>query len=127
MIMDLINKIDNYEKVKIEILYNEGGINYFDYKNQERGYYLHFNPCNIKDYGNGFTGIQTEPFHKRSWKMLICPVKRRSEKKLIELNQLLITHQNDILREYNEDNESAYLYCRELFGDYLNGNREKAN
>ena len=33
MIMDLINKIDNYEKVKIEILYNEGGINYFDYKN----------------------------------------------------------------------------------------------
>ena len=121
MILDLINKIDEYEKVKIEILYNEGGINYFDYKEQERGYYLHFNPCNVKNYEGGFTGIQTEPFHKRSWKMLICPAKRRSQKKLLELKQILITHQSDVLNEYNEDNASAYLYVRELYKDYLNG------
>lgn len=126
MIMDLINKIDDYKKVKIEILYNEGGINYFDYKDQQRGYYLHFNPCNIKDYGNGFTGIHTDPLHKRSWKMLICPVKRRNQKKLVELNDLLFTHKEDILREYNENNESAYLYCRELFGEYING-QQKTN
>ena len=41
-------------KIKVELSYLLGGINYFTYKKESRGLYLSITPVEIKDRGNGF-------------------------------------------------------------------------
>ena len=119
MILTLNNKIDDFDKIDISITYNKGGINYFNYKDEKRGYYLHFSPCKIIDYGNNCIGKQTQPFHKRSWKLLICPVNRKSDKKLAQLNDILDRYANDILEDYEESDTKCAQTVLHLFKNFL--------
>lgn len=64
--------------LKVELYYNLGGMNYFTYKTDRRGYYLSVTPVDRSDRGTGFmcesvtlgTGV----------KMLIKEVQRQSKK-----------------------------------------------
>jgi hypothetical protein len=64
-------------EVKIELKYNLGGLNYWNYKTEARGYWLHIQPlkierqqgCTIESY-NCFSG----------YKALILETKRKSDK-----------------------------------------------
>lgn len=94
----------NYEKIensdtelKIQVYYNKGGLNYFNYKNEERGYYLSVCPVQVERKDNG---ICIESYTAFSGvKKLVLPVKRQSDKKYNEAVQLAESHINE-LKEY---------------------------
>lgn len=67
--------------VRVEVGYNEGGMNYFNYKEEKRGLYLSVSPLEIEKSGGcictkytGFSGV----------KVLIKEMKRFSQKQLNE-------------------------------------------
>lgn len=65
------------QELKIEVRYNKGGMNYFTYKDEERGYYLSVTPV-TRSKGEGYT---TESYVGFSGiKKLVLPVARQSEK-----------------------------------------------
>ena len=87
MITKELETTNENEYIRVEVKYNIGGINYFTYKEEERGYYLHVSPIKIEQRNGykmesftGFSGIKT----------LIKSVKRKSaksEKEAIELSK----------------------------------------
>ncbi len=117
-IYKLNKNIDKFDKVDISIKYNIGGINYFNYKNEERGYYLHFCPCCFNDHGT-YQHIMTEPFHKKSFKTLICPVKRKTNNKFNSLNNILLENIDKIKDCYeNKDENDLYKLICDLYKDF---------
>lgn len=67
--------------LKIETYYSLGGINYFTYKNEERGYYLSVVPV---ERGNGMEGFVAFS----GVKQLLYAVKRKSKKAEEEAEKL---------------------------------------
>jgi hypothetical protein len=65
-------------EIKIELKYSKGGINYFNSKNELRGYYLHAQPLEVLTSINGITIEQYTP--AKGYKALILEVKRQSDK-----------------------------------------------
>lgn len=116
----LKNKIDNYDTVEITIDYNPGGINYFNYKEEKRGYYIHFTPCRVRE--DKFGSIkETELFHNRSFKCCIMPVERKSKKKLQMLQDILNLHIEELVESYEISNNSAYIFITMIYKDQMNG------
>lgn len=75
--IELKEKTRNATHLKIEVYYNKGGMNYFTYKDEKRGYYIAVSP--VEKSGNlesfiAFSGI----------KQLITEVKRQSEKAYLQ-------------------------------------------
>jgi hypothetical protein len=89
-------------EVKIELKYNLGGLNYWNYKTEARGYWLHIQPlkierqqdCTIESY-DCFSG----------YKALILETKRKSDKayntalemleaKKTEMLEIILTNNN---------------------------------
>jgi hypothetical protein len=46
--------------VRVEVSYSKGGLNYFTYKDDPRGYWLHIQPMRI-EVGDGFTACKYNP------------------------------------------------------------------
>lgn len=67
-------------RIKVELYYNEGGMSYATYQQEERGYYLIVLPEFYQDEGNGFCSTKTSAFS--GIKQLIEPAKRFGQKKL---------------------------------------------
>ncbi|MGI9143073.1 MAG: hypothetical protein ACR2IJ_07760 [Fluviibacter sp.] len=65
-------------EIKIELKYSKGGINYFNSKNELRGYYLHAQPVEREIRENGITIERYTP--AKGYKALILETKRQSEK-----------------------------------------------
>ena len=71
--------------VKVETYYSLGGMNYFTYKVEPRGYYLSITPVERVDHG----GYITESCAALSgYKMLLKEVKRKSKKAEMEAEQI---------------------------------------
>lgn len=115
-IVNLKNKIDKFSQVDISIRYNLGGIKYFNYKNEARGYYIHFSPCNSRQDKYGLV-TEYEIFHEKSFKYLIKEVKRQSIKVHKELNDLLSKNIDVIVNAYEKSNQKAVDKVVEIFGD----------
>jgi hypothetical protein len=76
---------DNY--LKIHVYYHLGGMNYFTYKQEARGYYLSVTPVKLEQ-GNGYT---TEVYSAFSGiKTLLLETKRKSDKAMQTAEQLAI-------------------------------------
>ena len=45
--------IDNPNRLRLSLSYTTGGVNYFTYKNEARGYYLHVTPEKVENHGFG--------------------------------------------------------------------------
>lgn len=116
----LKNKIDRFDTVEITIDYNLGGLNYFNYKEEKRGYYIHFTPCLVTHDKYG-TMKETEIFHKRSFKCCIMPVERKSKKKLQMLQDILNLHLEELVESYEISNNSAYIFITIIYKDQING------
>ncbi len=64
-------------EVKIELKYNLGGLNYWNYKQEVRGYYLHIQPLQIEKHESCII----ESYQCFSgYKALILETKRKSDK-----------------------------------------------
>lgn len=94
----------NNQEYKIEVNYSLGGINYFTYIDEPRGYYLSVTPVERK-IRNGI--VSESIFFGSGVKRLVREVKRKSEK------------------QYKLAVEEAKAYEKELL-DYLESKRETA-
>lgn len=85
----------NATHLKIELRYSKGGMNYFTYQHERRGYYLMITPVERKDYGNGlmmegmvvFSGI----------KKLLKEVKRQSAKAEAEAESMVEQSEHELI------------------------------
>lgn len=114
-ILNLKQPIGNFPQVQIQIDYNLGGINYFNYKEEKRGYYLRFSPCKHKDLGNGMYSTEMQPMHERSFKICIKEVNRKSDKTFYKLKTKLMENIDTILEKYEESNKTVYDFIKELY------------
>lgn len=114
-ILNLKKPIDNFPQVQTEIRYYLGGINYFNYKTEKRGYYIHFNPCKHKEIKDGIYSTETQPLHERSFKILIKETNRKNEKTLQKLKDILNKNITDIVDYYEIDNISCYHKVIQIF------------
>lgn len=73
------------KKLKIEVYYNKGGMNYWNGKVNERGYYLSVQPVELSNSG----GVTIESFIMGSGvAKFLMPVKRQSEKAMQQAVEL---------------------------------------
>lgn len=114
-ILNLTKPIDNFPQVQIQINYNLGGLNFFNDKQEKRGYYLYFSPCKHTVMNNGICCTETRPMHERSFKICIKEVKRKSTKTFNDLNVRFNENLQTILEKYEESNESLYKFIKELY------------
>lgn len=114
-ILNLTKPIDKFSQVQIQIDYNLGGINYFNYKEEKRGYYLRFSPCKHTEIDNGVYCTEMQPMHERSFKICIKEVNRKSTKTFNDLNARFTENLQTILEKYEESNETVYKFIKELF------------
>lgn len=83
--------------LKIETYYSLGGMNYFTYENEERGYYLSVIPV---ERGNGMEGF----IAFSGTKQLILPVKRQSKKAEEESEKLYKNYLEQLVNHVLEKN-----------------------
>lgn len=83
--------------LKIETYYSLGGMNYFTYKIEERGYYLSVVPV---ERGNGMEGFVAFS----GIKQLILPVKRQSKKAEEESEKLYKDYLDQLVNHVLEKN-----------------------
>ena len=109
-----------YKYVEICIRHSHGGINYVTYKQEQSGYFIHFNPCNYRE-ENGYTVREYGPiFNKYSFKIRIASGYRFSKKKLATLQEIFNNNKETILKYYeNNDQASLYSYLTKLYAKYL--------
>ena len=76
---------DNEHKethIEVEVGYSLGGINYWNYQNESRGYYLYATPCQLGTHSTG-TGGEWQSITTtvgRGYKWLLKEVSRQSKK-----------------------------------------------
>ena len=87
----------NVTHLKAEIYYSLGGMNYFTYKNEARGYYMSISPVKREDRGScvmesytAFTGL----------KQLVVPVSRKSQKKMNEAIEYFESHIKEFIETH---------------------------
>lgn len=114
-ILNLTQPIDNFPQIQVEIRYSLGGMNYFNYLQEKRGYYFHVNPCKRKEYGNGLVSTEIHPMHDRAFKVCIKETARKSEKTLNKLKELLDINKEEILKAYEIDNTTCYYKLLDIF------------
>lgn len=96
---------DNANRIKVEVYYSLGGMNYFTYENESRGYYLSVSHVNHATSG----GVRMESFVAfTGTKQLILPCKRRSAKREAQANELA-KEQRDALIQYVLDKNGLTL------------------
>lgn len=71
--------------LKVEVYYSLGGMNYFTYKSEPRGYYLSVTPIERIDRGGYFVETQSA---FSGYKTILKEVKRKSKKAETEAEQL---------------------------------------
>ncbi|OME54011.1 hypothetical protein BSK59_15635 [Paenibacillus odorifer] len=72
----------NGMNVEVKVSYSLGGMNYFTYNSESRGYYIHVQPYKCSNFDGGVVMRETGAF--TGVKMLLVEVTRKSTKKLQE-------------------------------------------
>jgi hypothetical protein len=89
----------NATHLKAEVYYALGGVNYFTYKNEPRGYYLSVIPVEIAD-RNGYVMESFTAFSGTKW--IVLPVQRKSQKKFSEAIAYFETHINEYISKFSD-------------------------
>lgn len=92
-----VNNNPNATHLKAEIYYSLGGMNYFTYKNERRGYYMSISPVVREriDYGTmesytAFSGL----------KQCVLEVQRKSQKKMNEAVEYFDKHILEFMKNH---------------------------
>lgn len=99
------NDINN---IAISVSYLKGGINYFNYKHENRGIYVTINPEKIT-HESGYTTRSFMMFSNGSFKVCVRVLNRKSQKQINEIAEKIAPHVNEIA-QYVEvgDKQSVY-------------------
>lgn len=96
---------NNPEKVnecaKVEIYCNQGGINYFNYKNEQKGIYLSFGIVEKTE-----TCEVSSPLSETSFKILLNPLKRFSKKQFDNAVAFVEQYKDEIFNIYLDPQQS---------------------
>jgi hypothetical protein len=91
--------------IEVSIGYALGGMNYFTYKDDPRGYFLHLHPIRVRDWAVSFTmGAQG---NEAGVKYLLLPARSYNRKKHAELAAKLLPHAEQLARWHFEGNRQA--------------------
>lgn len=85
----------DYNNINVSIDFNKGGINYFTYKHENKGIYVHVNVEKLSR-ERGFTCRSFTAFDNVSFKVCVLPLERKSTKKLMQLAERLERHAEQI-------------------------------
>lgn len=98
---------DSPKELKIEADYALGGTNYFSYKQEARGLYVHFRQVERSISSGGFATESFELMGKGNFKMLAMPLGRKSQKRLDDLNAYVETNKDLMAELYLAGNFEA--------------------
>lgn len=85
----------DYNNINISIDFHKGGINYFNYKHESKGIYVHVNVEKLS-HDRGFTTRSFMMFGNVSFKVCVLKLERKSTKKLMQLAEVLKQHASEI-------------------------------
>lgn len=66
------------QELKVQVFYAKGGMNYFNYKTEPRGYWVSIQPVNVDRNENGVVWESFDMFS--GYKVFLLEVKRKSDK-----------------------------------------------
>jgi len=122
--MEILNKInDQGDNLAIEVKYNKGGVNYFTYKTEERGLYLHLSPVNIKSSGGGMQvrtsrlmgGLQTS-----GAKQFLKPLGRKSKKQETFVENVVLDFNNRLFEAWKNNDRATLVSLVDEIIDIVN-------
>ena len=88
-------------ELKVSVRYDKGGINYFTYKNEKRGVYVHFKPVHRE---SGIESCTLLGSHKESgFKVFVKELGRKSQKQLDDVAQRIEPMVSDFAQKWNAD------------------------
>ena len=90
------------EFLTINVRHNAGGINYFNYKSEERGVYIHFQK-EIITKGNGYSCSEFCPCDASSFKIKAVEYKRKSQKKINDVFEWTKEYKDVILNMWKQE------------------------
>lgn len=104
-----------FDKVQISLSHTTTHMNYFNNKVENAGWYLHFSPVSIQDYGT-YQTTTTQPLHERSFKILCNDASRFSQKRFEKLKKALDAHVDKIVEFYDKnDDTNLFLLIKSVF------------
>lgn len=92
--------------LKVEIYYSLGGINYFTYKNERRGYYISVSPVERREYAPGLMMEGTTCFS--GYKALLKEVTRKSAKAEREAEAAAPALREELIRRVMAENHLTF-------------------
>ena len=105
------------ETLEISLSHSTKHINYFNYKEEKAGWYLHFSPIHIENH-DGWQSRQTQLFHDRSFKMFCNEASRFSKTRFEKLKKVLDENIDKIVELYdNQENSKLFWLIQEKFGE----------
>ena len=100
--------LENNDYLAIEVLHNDGGINYFNYKREAKGVYVHFTKETIEK-KDGYTSTQMSPFDACNFKVLALTYNRKSQKQIDKVHAYVKEQKDTLLALWkNDDKEAIY-------------------
>ena len=104
--------IDNPNRLRLSLSYSTGGVNYFSYKNEARGYYLHVTPEKVENrgYGNSVACLLGSGV-----KDLILEVNRQSDKQLEIATTIAAERAANLLEWCRQEYGTQYELPAEFF------------
>lgn len=97
---------DDNQKLEISIGYQEGGINWANHKQEERGLYVHFSLVKIEERG-AFQSVSRMLFAGTNYKILALPMTRRNAKTQEALESFLDKFKDSMVQYYKDGNRQA--------------------
>jgi hypothetical protein len=87
------DQIPDHTHLEIDVFYGEGGINYFNYKDEPRGYWVSLRPIKMEGRCKSFV-----MFDDKAFKVFLEPAKRFNANRLNALGALIMQRKDNIAR-----------------------------
>lgn len=105
------------ETLEISLSHTLNHVNYFNYKEEKAGWYLHFSPIHVEN-KDGWQSRQTQLFHERSFKVFCNEASRFSKQRFDKLKKVLDENADNIVELYdNQENGKLFWLIQEKFGE----------
>ena len=103
------------ETLEISLSHTLNHVNYFNYKEEKAGWYLHFSPIHVEN-KNGWQSKMTQLFHERSFKIFCNEASQFSKQRFDKLKKVLDENADKIVELYdNQENNKLFLFIQEKF------------
>lgn len=110
------NPTDAVTHIVLRAFYSKGGINYFTYKNEARGFYVSIRPVKREKTDTGFTVESFVLFGEGNFKVLVKDAQRDNKKTTEKIAAKLECLSKDIVERYLQGNAERAAELMRLAG-----------